>query len=63
MTVDIKIFYLNTPMVRYEYVCIKLNDIPEEIIVEYKLRKMVTKDGYVYVEIQRGCTDCRKQQY
>jgi hypothetical protein len=32
MTLDIKKFYLNTPMEQYEYVCIKLDDVPEEII-------------------------------
>jgi len=32
---DIKDFYLNTPMMRYEYMQLKLTDIPEEIIVEY----------------------------
>ncbi len=51
MTLDVKNFYLNTPMVRYKYVCIKIEDIPEEIIVEYKLRDKVSSDGHVYVEI------------
>ena len=32
---DVKDFYLNTPMTRYEYMRLKLTDIPEEIIVEY----------------------------
>jgi hypothetical protein len=54
MTLDVKNFYLKRPMVRYEYVCIRINDIPEEIIVEYNLHKKVTKDGYVYVKIQKG---------
>ena len=54
MTLDVKNFYLNTPMVRYEYVRIKIDDIPEEIIVEYNLREKVTSDGHVYVEIQKG---------
>ena len=54
MTLDVKNFYLNTPMVRYEYVRIKIEDIPEEIIVEYNLREKVTSDGYVYIEIQKG---------
>jgi len=35
MTLDISNFYLNTPMVRYEYVRIKIDDIPDEIIEEY----------------------------
>jgi len=46
---DVKDFYLNTPMTRYEYMRLKLTDIPEEIIVEYKLREISTSDGYVYV--------------
>ena len=51
MTLDVKNFYLNTPMVRYEYVRIKIDDIPEEIILEYALRDKVTSDGHVYIEI------------
>ncbi len=54
MTLDVKNFYLNTPMERYEYVKIKIEDIPEEIISEYQLRDKVTTDGYVYVEIRKG---------
>lgn len=54
MTLDVKNFYLNTPMIRYEYVKIKIDDIPEEIIVEYNLEEKVTPDGYIYVEIQKG---------
>ena len=38
MTMDIANFYLMTPLERPEYVKIKLRDIPEEIIVKYKLR-------------------------
>jgi hypothetical protein len=51
---DVKDFYLNTPMSRYEYMRIKLTDIPEEIIVEYKLREIATPDGHVYIEIRKG---------
>jgi hypothetical protein len=51
---DVKDFYLNTPMARYEYMRIKLTDIPEEIIIEYNLHEKATNDGYVYIEIQKG---------
>jgi hypothetical protein len=51
---DIKDFYLNTPMKRYEYMCIKITDIPEEIIKEYKMHEIVTEDGYVYCKIRKG---------
>ncbi len=48
---DIKDFYLNTPMKRYEYMRIKITDMPEEIIEEYKMREIGTEDGYVYCKI------------
>jgi hypothetical protein len=54
MTLDISNFYLNTPMKRYEYVRIKLTDIPEEVIVEYNLRDKADENGYVYVEVRKG---------
>jgi hypothetical protein len=54
MTLDAKNFYLNMPMVRYKYVRIKIDDIPDEIIVEYNLRAKVSNDGHIYVEIERG---------
>ncbi len=49
-----KDFYLNTPMKRYKYMRLKLADIPEEIIEEYKLREIVTDDSYVYCKIRNG---------
>ncbi len=54
LILDVKDFYLNTPMKRFKYMWLKLNNIPEEIIVEYKLREIATEDGYVYCEIQKG---------
>ena len=54
MGIDISNFYLNTPLPRYEYLKLKLTDIPQEVIDEYKLMEKVTPDGYVYVEIRKG---------
>ncbi len=54
MTVDIKNFYLNTLMSRYEYVRIRLDDIPEEIIEQYALRDKVDGSGNVYIEVRKG---------
>ena len=54
MTMDLSNFYLMTPLKRPEYVKLKLTDIPEEIIVEYKLRELATPDGSVYIEITKG---------
>jgi len=53
MMIDLKDFYLNTPMNRPEYMRLKLSDIPEEIIVQYKLRDIATLDGFVYTEITK----------
>ena len=44
--IDIKDFYLNTPMNRKEYMRLKASDIPEEIIKEYNLHEIMTKDKY-----------------
>jgi len=54
MTIDIKDFYLNTPMVRPEYMRLKLSDIPDNIITLYNLDKLGTTDGYAHVLIQKG---------
>ena len=54
MTIDISNFYLNTPMDRYEYLKLKLNDIPAEIIDLYNIKEKATEDGFVYVEIRKG---------
>jgi hypothetical protein len=54
MTMDISNFYLNTPMERFEYAHIPIVDIPEEIISEYDLAKLLDRDNCVYIEIQKG---------
>ena len=50
MTIGISNFYLGIPMKRKEYMRIKLTDIPDEIVNEYKLHEVVT-DGWVFIEI------------
>jgi hypothetical protein len=37
LTIDIKKFYLDMPMVDPQYVSIKITDIPDEFILEYEL--------------------------
>ncbi len=54
MTMDIANFYLMTPLKHPEYVKIKLIDIPEEIIVKYKLHDLANADGSVYIKANRG---------
>jgi hypothetical protein len=51
---DLANFYLMTPLKRLEYAEIKLTDIPNEVIKEYKLHEYVTPDGWVYIKVIRG---------
>ena len=43
MTLDIKDFYLNTPMERYEYMRLRIADMPEDVIEHYKLREIACR--------------------
>ena len=54
MTMDIANCYLMTPLSRPEYIRVSIRDIPEEIIQEYKLNSIVTADGMIYIEANRG---------
>ena len=54
MTMDIKDFYLNTPMARFEYMHLRIANMPEDVIAQYNLREKATPDGYVYCEIHKG---------
>ena len=54
MTMGIKDFYLNTPMARYEYMRLRLANMPEDVIAHYRLNKIATPEGYIYCEIQKG---------
>ncbi len=54
MTIDIKNFYLCTPMERPEFMRLKLADMPDDVVTHYQLHDKATPDGYVYVRIQKG---------
>jgi hypothetical protein len=53
ISIDIKNFYLNTPLERPEYVRIPANLIPDEIVHEYKLTTLI-KDGNIMAEANKG---------
>jgi hypothetical protein len=50
---DIKNFYLGTPLNRYEYMRIPLTLFPAHIIEQYQLRDKA-KNGHIYVEIRKA---------
>jgi hypothetical protein len=52
MCLDVKNFYLGTPMDSFEFMRIPIKLIPQEIIAEYNLLYLVS-DGHVYVEVQK----------
>jgi hypothetical protein len=56
MAIDLKNFYLGTPMERPEFMKIHISKIPPEIIIEYQLYELglVDKDGYVWMCIDKG---------
>ncbi len=47
-------FYLMTPLKWPKYAKIKILDIPDEVITEYKLHQFATPNGWVYVKVIRG---------
>ncbi len=47
-------FYLNTLMECYEYMRLRLDILPQEIIDKYNLSEIVDANGWVYVEICKG---------
>jgi len=54
MTLDIKDFYLMTPMKRYKYFRMKLDLFPQDTIDKYNLASKVDQNGNVHCEVQRG---------
>jgi hypothetical protein len=53
MMMDIKNYYLGTPLPRFEYTKMQLSRFPEEIIQKYNLNALAV-DGWVYIEIRKG---------
>ncbi len=51
-TMDIKDFYLNTPLKRYEYIRLKLSDIPADVIAHYNLMNIATPEGHVHCKVR-----------
>jgi hypothetical protein len=55
LIIDIKKFYLDTPLVDHKYVRIKITDNPEEFILEYGLAGKEDHNRWIYFVIQCGC--------
>ena len=57
---DINFFYLNTKPPKPQYMKIKLDILPQEIVDKYNLLT-IARNGYVYIKLKAGCTDFLKQ--
>jgi hypothetical protein len=53
MMMDIKNYYIGTPLPRFEYMKMLLSRFPEEIVQKYNLNALAV-DGWVYIEIRKG---------
>ncbi len=49
LMIDIKDFYLNTPMLRPEYMKLKITDIPQEVVEHYELTDVISHARWVYL--------------
>jgi hypothetical protein len=59
MMMDIKNYYIGTPLPWFEYMKMLLSRFPEEIVQKYNLNALAV-DGWVYIEIRKGMY-CLKQ--
>ena len=53
VTVDLKLFYLNTPTARFGYIKLPITILPQEIIDEYNPDEFF-HNGFVYCKIRKG---------
>jgi hypothetical protein len=53
MMMDIKNYYLGTPLPRLEYMKMLLSRFPEEIVQKYNINALAA-DSWVYIEIRKG---------
>jgi hypothetical protein len=53
MMMDIKNYYLGTPLSRFEYMKMLLSSFPDEIVQNYNLKALAV-DGWIYIEIRKG---------
>ena len=60
LVMDVKNFYLNTPMDLPEFIRLQMNLIPKEIVEKYNLKEKVDNKGWVYVCIELGMYGLRR---
>ena len=56
MTMDVNNFYLNTPFKTFEYLCLRMNGIPEDIKKHYKLQQKAHRIALYMSRSGKECT-------
>jgi hypothetical protein len=56
-TIDLKDFYLSTPMDRPEYMRMKISNLPPNFVKAYNVIDLATNNGTIYIKIQKGVYD------
>ena len=59
ITSDIKDFYYNTPLERFEYPRVPLTQVLNDIVAQYDLRT-IADGGWVYIEVRKGVTGLKQ---
>jgi hypothetical protein len=59
MMMDIKNYYIGTPLPRFEYMKMLLSRFPEVIIQKYNLNALAV-DIWVYIEIRKGVYELKQ---
>jgi hypothetical protein len=54
LRLDIKNYFLGTPMAYYQYIRVLPSVIPQEVWDDHRYTISIAADGYVYLEIRRG---------
>ena len=54
MTMDISNFYLMTSLHRPEFIHMKLSNILDKVIEEYKLKEKATSNSRIYIKAKQG---------
>ena len=53
VTSGIENFYINTPMARYKYIRLKLNNFLKYFIKYYGINEKAMKDGWLYIKLRK----------
>ena len=54
MSMDLKDYFLASPMKRPEYMKMHLSQFPPDIIAQYNLQLLANADGFVFIKIKKG---------